>query len=134
MKTRAKLVYPSYHFKPEDWLGFTEMKPFTRLWERLGLTDEDLQLIQTAIICAPKGNPIIPGTGGVRKLRFQRVGAHHGKSGGMRACYGYFDEYKKVVLFLVYPKNMKENIEDEEKKHLRNAMERIEKELGSPAI
>lgn len=93
----------------------------------------DLQLVQMAIICEPKACPVIPATNGVRKLRFQRYGSSRGKSGGMRLCYAYFEEHKKVILMLVYPKSIKEDITVEDKRNLRSAMERIEKELESPA-
>jgi hypothetical protein len=133
MRMRGRLVYPGHRFRPEDWLGFTEMKPFTRLWQRLELTDEDLQLVQMAIMCDPSGPPVIPGTGRLRKLRFAPVGSAKGKSGGMRVCYAYFEEHQRVILALVYPKSQKEDLTAEEKAAIKTALEQIKKEFDNIA-
>lgn len=130
MKNRGILKYPAHVFKPEDFMGFTELKPFSVLWSRLNLTDEDLLTIQIAIICNPDGHPIISGTGGVRKLRFAPKGDAAGKSGGMRCLYKFFPEHHRVILALVYPKNVKEDISPEDKKRIRKAIQEFEDELN----
>lgn len=119
--------------QPQAWLGFIETKPFSRLWQKLQLTDADLLAVQLAILSAPKGFPLISGTGGVRKLRFARSTSSQGKSGGLRVCYAYFEKHQRVVLLLVYPKNVQENLTEAEKQHLRAALARIEQELDAPA-
>lgn len=61
----------------------------------------------------PEAGDIIPGTGGVRKLRFaiQRKG----KRGGVRVIYYYFNSRNPVLLFTVFGKNEKSNLNREEK-------------------
>lgn len=121
------------HFQAGDWLGFIELKPFTRLWDSLRLTDDDLWLVQVAILCNPKGFPVIPGTGGLRKLRFSPQNATSGKRGGMRICYAYLEEHRRVILALVYPKSQKDDLTEGEKRLIRGALEQIERELRSSA-
>jgi hypothetical protein len=129
MSNRGKLTYPSDEFKPEDYVSFIELSPFTRLWEKLGLTDDDLFLVQLAIMCNADGPPVIQGTNGIRKLRFVRKGSGTGKSGGMRCCYKFISERNTAVLALVYPKSVQENISADDKARIRKAIDEIEKGL-----
>ena len=57
----------------------------TRLFTKLVLdymTDEEYAALQTALIDDPDSGPVIPGSGGVRKLRWAAPG--RGKRGGYR--------------------------------------------------
>ena len=95
---------------------FIETKVFTRQWTELGLSEEDLRLLQNQILEDPKVGNVIPGTGGVRKMRIAFPG--RGKSGSGRVCYVDFAIYETVYLMAVYGKNRKENLTAEEKNHL----------------
>ena len=54
IRRRAVLQYPAHWFEPEDLLAFIELRPFTRWWERLKLSDVDLQALQVLIMTRPK--------------------------------------------------------------------------------
>jgi len=54
----------------EKYRTFKYLAGFVREWERLGLTDEDLQELELIILADPEAAPVIAGTGGLRKLRF----------------------------------------------------------------
>ena len=41
--------------------------------------------METSIVAVPKASPILPGTGGIRKLRW--AGSGRGKRGGIRTVY-----------------------------------------------
>ena len=56
----------------------------------------------------------IPGTGGVRKLRYAIGG--RGKSGGVRVIYYFFDEVNPVLALFLYGKNEQGNLTPAEKK------------------
>ena len=101
---KCTLKYPSHRFTPEDLLSFVELRPFTALWSKLNLTDDDLLLLQIAIMCGPQVPPVIAGTRGLRKIRFSPFGLPAGKRDAFRACYVFFEEFKTVALSLVYPK------------------------------
>jgi len=122
------VVYPARHFRPEDWLGFFELPVFTRYWSKLGLTDEDLLLVQLGIMCQPKAAPVIEGTGGLRKLRFSPHSRPTGKRDAHRLCYVYFEEVSRVLLVLVYPKNQKDDLSAAERTRIREMIEQIRKE------
>ena len=126
---KGTLYYPEHRFNPEDLLTFIELKPFTRRWERLELTTDDLLTLQIAIMCDPLKPPVIPGTGGLRKLRFAPVGWNTGKSGALRVCYAYFEEHKTVLLTILYAKNEKENLTQEEKNQINKLLSAIKAEF-----
>lgn len=109
-RKEALFRYPGHLLDPEDLLSFIESDVFARAWKRCGLTDDDLFDLQVGIMAHPKGNPVIAGTGGVRKIRFSPTGAAHGKRGSHRACYVYFEEFGIVLLVTAYPKATRDNI------------------------
>lgn len=56
----------------------------------------------------------IPGTGGVRKLRFAASG--RGKRGGARVIYYWYSEEAPIYALLVYTKNVRTDLSPGEKK------------------
>jgi hypothetical protein len=91
--------------RPDDFFRFVEIEPFPRLWSNLKLEDQDLQSLQKRIMAAPTDPPAIPGSKGLRKLRFSRPGSKTGKSGSFRVYYAYFEEYGIVLLMAIIAKN-----------------------------
>lgn len=69
-------------------MQFIETIDFTRSITRF-LTDHEYRQLQTALVRAPKQGVVIPGTPGLRKLRWSMEA--RGKQGGLRwseeACY-----------------------------------------------
>lgn len=61
---------------------FIETNEFRRLWTKLGLGEEELRDLQSFLLEHPEAGDVMPGAGGVRKLRWARLG--RGKSGGVR--------------------------------------------------
>ena len=102
---------------------FVHTKVFDRNWESLGCDDDDLLELQKAILENPQGYPVIRGTGGVRKIRIALDG--RGKSGGARVLYVDFIAKEIVGLLYAYPKNEKDNIDENEKKILKAMVEQI---------
>ncbi len=54
-------------------LSFVESKLFSRLLAEY-LTDDDYARLQSALIEAPERGDLVPGSGGVRKLRWAQPG------------------------------------------------------------
>jgi len=102
---------------------FIHTKVFDRKWEELGCDDDDLAELQRVICENPQGNPVISGTGGIRKVRVALQG--RGKSGGARVMYVDYVSFGVVGLLSAYPKNEKENISASEKKVLKSIAEHI---------
>jgi mRNA-degrading endonuclease RelE of RelBE toxin-antitoxin system len=79
------------------------------------LFDEDEKQALIAFLSQnPLSGAVISGTGGVRKVRFGASG--RGKRGGARIIYYYYDETIPLYALLVYPKNAKTDLTQEEKR------------------
>lgn len=65
----------------------------------------------------PDCGDVIPGSGGVRKLRWAAKGK--GKRGGARVIYLYVVVASSIYLIRCYAKNMKNDLNEKEKKDLR---------------
>lgn len=87
--------------------SFIETKLFTRLVGEY-LSDDDYARLQAALIGLPERGALVPGSGGVRKLRWARQG--RGRSGGVRVIY-YAKTHEGVIWMLtIYAKNETEII------------------------
>lgn len=64
----------------------------------------------------PDAGDEIPGTGGVRKLRW--AGQGKGKRGGLRVIYYFYNETAPVFLLTVYGKGVQEDLTPEQKKKM----------------
>ena len=87
--------------------SFIETHVFSRLVQDY-LTDEQYALLQQALIADPDAGPVIPGSGGVRKLRWAAPG--RGKRGGYRVVYYVRRFNGQIWMLTIYPKNVAENI------------------------
>src|SRR5271156_4733651 len=70
-----------FTWEASEWPTFLHLDIFDEEWSDLALRDDDLQELQSAILASPERYPIIPGTGGLRKLRFAPSREARGKSG-----------------------------------------------------
>jgi hypothetical protein len=104
--------------------AFLHTKKFDNQWSDMGCDDDDLLVLQQAIIANPNRAPVISGTGGVRKIRVSLEG--RGKRGGARVLYVDYVLSEVVALLTAYPKNEKESISPEEKKLLKAIAAQIE--------
>lgn len=88
-------------------LSFIETPLFTRLVHDY-LTDEEYAALQVQLAQDPESGDVVPGSGGVRKLRWGVAG--RGKRGGVRVI--YFARAAKGVIWMltIYAKNEAENI------------------------
>lgn len=87
--------------------SFIETRLFTRLVLEY-LSDDEYGALQQALVEDPDSGPVIPGSGGVRKLRWAAPG--RGKRGGYRIIY-YVKRANGVIWMLtMYPKSVSENI------------------------
>ena len=69
----------------------------------------------------PKAGDLMEGTGGVRKLRWRR--GDHGKSGGVRVIYYYYDERIPLYLLTLFAKGDRANLSKAERNDLSSLTE-----------
>ncbi len=93
-----------------------ETSAFTRRAEKLLSTEEYDDLILYLARYRQAGDEI-PGTGGVRKLRFRAFG--RGKSGGVRAIYYFYDEDTPLYAIFLYGKNEQTDLNSTQKKEVK---------------
>lgn len=87
--------------------SFIETKLFSRLVADV-LTDEEYSGLQKALIKDPEAGDLIPGSGGIRKLRWGVAG--RGKRGGIRVVYYARWRQGQIWMLTLYAKNVVENI------------------------
>ena len=88
-------------------LTFIETAIFTRLIDEY-LSDDEYAALQRALVANPDAGDVIPGSGGVRKLRWGVAG--RGKRGGIRVIYYLRSQQEQVWMLTVYAKNVAETI------------------------
>lgn len=103
---------------------FVYTQKFNKVWEQLGLNDDDLRLLEKYLLENPSAGRIMEGTGGIRKLRW--VLPDKGKSGGIRVLYVDFISLDIIGIFDVFTKDEKKNLTQAEK----NAIKKIVKSIG----
>lgn len=99
-----------------------ETTPYQKAVERFW--DEETQIeFKNYIGVNYDAGDIIPGTGGIRKIRWQANG--HGKRGGVRVIYYIYNERHPIYLLYAYPKNEQVNLTEAEKKLFRAVAEQL---------
>ena len=99
---------------------FIETPTFTKRVLEL-LDDEQYAALQTKLARQPDAGPLIPGSGGMRKIRWAAGG--RGKRGGVRLIYYWWVARDRISMLLVYPKNEQDNLSADQVKQLRRALE-----------
>jgi hypothetical protein len=115
-----KVVHSPTLSRPEDWKRWVIPNYVWNKWKSLGLDDEALQAFEIAVMMNPKGAPVVPGTGGLRKCRFARKG--RGKSGSYRVGYVYFEQFGVIALLAVYAKNEQGEIPMAQRRQIKEAI------------
>jgi hypothetical protein len=90
--------------------------------EKLGATAGDTARMEQAIVADPSQGDVIPGTGGLRKIRFAYGGT--GKSGGGRTIY-YVLEGDVLILITAYAKVDRSDVTAAEKRLFRTLIEEL---------
>ena len=88
-------------------ISFVETKLFTRLVQQY-LSDDEYSELQRALIANPETGAVVPGSGGIRKLRWGVAG--RGKRGGIRVIYFLRTRQGQIWMLTLYPKSVAENI------------------------
>lgn len=100
-------------------LTFVESPIYSHQIDDLLDHDEHL-LLQDALLERPEAGDLIPGSGGLRKLRWSIAGS--GKRGGIRVIYYLYHRDTAYMLF-AYRKNQQENLKPDQLKQLKRLIE-----------
>jgi hypothetical protein len=99
---------------------FVETKLFTELVLDY-LSDDEYAAMQQFLVVNPEAGDVIPGSGGVRKLRWGVAG--RGKRGGLRVIYFLRRRHDEVWMLTLYAKNVADNIPAKVLKKIKEAID-----------
>jgi hypothetical protein len=85
------------------------------------LSLDDYRQIQIALMLRPGVGPVMPGSGGIRKMRWRRAGM--GKRGGLRVIYFWEAKSETFYMLTVYRKGDQENLSMRQLRVLRRLVE-----------
>jgi hypothetical protein len=88
-------------------MEFVETSLFTKLIYTY-LTDDEYVGLQGFMLKYPEAGTLVPGTGGVRKLRWSITGK--GKRGGVRVIYYFKKHAHEIWMLTIYGKSQMDNI------------------------
>ena len=100
--------------------SFIETRLFTRLVQEY-LDDDEYRELQKVLMDNPETGNIIPGSGGLRKVRWRAPG--RGKRGGYRVIYYARLKQGVILMLTMYPKNLAENIPAHVLRQIRKEIE-----------
>jgi hypothetical protein len=101
-------------------LIFIETPVFTRTIRRV-MSAEEYRQLQSALLVRPEIGEIIPGSGGLRKLRWRISG--RGKRGGARVIYYWAVAPNEIYMLLAYVKAQQEKLTQDQLRVLRQIVE-----------
>ena len=97
--------YTAQPYNP--FMQFIEATAFTKYVYKY-LAQQEYQGLQSYLLQYPEVGKVVPGSGGVRKVRWRMTGK--GKSGGVRVIYYFKKQEAEIWLLTIYSKSEAENI------------------------
>jgi len=86
------------------------------------MNDEEYRDLQNWLVSKPDAGKIIPGSGGLRKLRWG--GSGRGKRGGSRIIYYWYSPEEVILMLLIYKKKEQDDLTFEQLKNLKTLVEK----------
>ncbi len=93
---------------------------FSRRTKKL-LTENEIDALSAFLAAHSYSGKVIPGTGGLRKVRWALAG--RGKRGGCRVIYYYHVAGELILLLTVYAKNEQDDLTADDKRALAQAVQ-----------
>src|SRR5690625_4810921 len=104
-----------------------ELPPFLKMAQEIWTDDERSGLVDY-VARNPESGDIIPGTGGVRKVRWGRAGI--GKRGGARVIYFFHRADVPIYLLLAYAKAVSTDLGPKQKQQVRKLTMSLKEQHG----
>ena len=99
---------------------FIETPTFTKRVINL-LDDDEYRELQSHLAQHLAIGKVIPGSGGMRKLRW--AGSGRGKRGGLRVIYYWWVSNERISMLFLYQKNEQDDLTMQQVRLLRQALE-----------
>jgi hypothetical protein len=109
---------------------FVELPPFER-YRAVYLDDDAFLRLQRLLMLNPEAGALIPGSGGLRKLRFADERRGKGKRGGLRVIYYWWYPGLQFWLFTIYHKDQMSDLTKIQRQMLKDM---IKKELEARRV
>jgi len=106
---------------------FVESRGFTTRLREL-LDDETYRALQNELMAQPEKGDVMPGCGGLRKVRVADPRRRRGKRGGARVIYLNIPEAERIDMIAIYGKDERDDLSKEQKRALRALAEQARRE------
>jgi hypothetical protein len=98
---------------------FVELPAFERHRAEY-LDDDEYRALQLQLMLNPEAGAVVPGSGGLRKIRFADHRRGKGKRGGLRVIYYWWSAGPQFWLFAIYDKDEMADLSAAERAALRS--------------
>ena len=98
---------------------------FLRCLKKLHATKVEIDALEAAIVANPNAGDVIPGLGGIRKIRFAMGGK--GKRGGGQAIYFLLMADETILMLTAYSKAEQEDLSEAQKTALLKFINEVSK-------
>ena len=110
-------------------LSFVEALDFTKvIYEYFG-SDTAFATFQEALLANPERGDVMPGCGGLRKMRWRDARRGKGSRGGLRIIYLHVADAKRILLLDVYDKDETDDLTRDEKRILASLAQSYREEV-----
>ena len=100
-------------------MAVVEMRAFLDRAKRI-LTGAERTALVAHVAANPEAGALVPGTGGVRKIRWGSEG--QGNRGGSRVIYYYCNQSIPLLLLDIYAKNQKADLSEADRRSLKRLL------------
>jgi hypothetical protein len=104
------------------WFEFVEAPAFARFREDY-LDDDGFSELRRYLATNPEAGDIMPGAGGIRKLRWKDPRRGKVRRGGLRVIYYCFLSEQEIWLLTLYDKDEAADLTEDERNQLRRMLE-----------
>ncbi|MFI5457255.1 MAG: type II toxin-antitoxin system RelE/ParE family toxin [Isosphaerales bacterium] len=110
---------------------FVETSEFTE-WVKEYMSDDSLADCQRELLNDPETGSVMPGCGGLRKMRVADPRRGKGKRGGARVIYLHIEESDQIHLITVYGKDQKDDLSADDKRSYRRLVQNLKERSRPP--
>jgi hypothetical protein len=111
---------------------FVESRGFSEDRKRLErdgeLSDEDMRALEQSILADPEVGDLVPGTGGLRKVRLAQRAVRRGKRGGVRVYYLDLSRRGVCHLVAIFGKREKADLSPAERRAVAALVQQLKEE------